>query len=34
MTMFAVTYRYTDDITTRDSLRTEHRKSIGRVRCS
>ena len=25
MTMFAVTYRYTDDITTRDSLRTEHR---------
>jgi uncharacterized protein YciI len=25
MTMFAVTYRYTDDITTRDSLRAEHR---------
>ena len=25
MTMFAVTYSYTDDSTTRDSLRTEHR---------
>ena len=25
MTVFAVTYRYTDDITTRDSIRTEHR---------
>ena len=25
MTIFAVTYRYTDNITTRDSLRTEHR---------
>ncbi len=25
MTVFAVTYSYTDDIATRDSLRTEHR---------
>ena len=25
MTMFAVTYGYTDDVRTRDSLRTEHR---------
>ena len=25
MTMFAVTYGYTDDVTTRDSLHTEHR---------
>jgi uncharacterized protein YciI len=25
MTIFAVTYRYTDDTSTRDSLRTEHR---------
>ena len=25
MTMFAVTDGYTDDVTTRDSLRTEHR---------
>jgi hypothetical protein len=25
MTIFAVTYRYSDDVTTRDNLRTEHR---------
>ena len=25
MTIFAVTYRYSDDIVTRDALRTEHR---------
>ena len=25
MTIFAVTYRYTDDIATRDSVRAEHR---------
>jgi uncharacterized protein YciI len=25
MTIFTVTYRYTDDVVTRDSLRTEHR---------
>ena len=25
MTIFAVTYRYTDDVATRDSVRTEHR---------
>ena len=42
MTMFAVTYGYTDDVTTRDSLRTEHRDGaphgviragLRRVRC-
>ena len=25
MTIFAVTYRYSDDVATRDALRTEHR---------
>ena len=25
MPIFAVTYRYSDDVTTRDALRTEHR---------
>jgi uncharacterized protein YciI len=25
MTIFAVTYRYSDDVATRDNLRTEHR---------
>ena len=25
MTIFAVTYRYSDDVATRDTLRTEHR---------
>lgn len=25
MTIFTVTYRYTDDVATRDSVRTEHR---------
>ena len=25
MTIFAVTYRYTDDVNTRDSVRAEHR---------
>ena len=25
MTIFAVTYRYTDDVTTRDDIRTQHR---------
>ena len=31
MTMFAVTYGYTDDVTTRDSLRTEHRDHLRKL---
>ena len=29
MALFAVNYRYTDDITTRDRLRAEHRDYLG-----
>ena len=30
MTIFAVTYRYSDDVATRDNLRTEHRDYLRR----
>jgi len=31
MPIFAVTYRYTDDVATRDSVRTEHRDYLRRL---
>jgi uncharacterized protein YciI len=31
MTIFAVTYRYSDDVATRDNLRTEHRDYLRRL---
>src|SRR3954452_16268666 len=31
MPTFAVTYRYTDDVATRDSVRTEHRDYLHRL---
>ena len=31
MTIFAVTYRYSDDVATRDNLRTDHRDYLRRL---